>query len=167
MRVETVSVATPAPFRVPVPSDVAPSLNVTVPVGVVGPVTRATVAVRVVDWPNVDGLAELMSVVVVFSTTTRVPEPDAVPDWQVPPLFPARTVTLVEPGGVAFVVPMVKLDVALPPVLVRELGLKEAVAPVGSPVVRLRGEVHEAPLPLKLTVTVYAVELPGATGLGD
>jgi hypothetical protein len=167
VRVETVSVATPAPFRVPVPSDVAPSRNITVPVGVVGPVTRATVAVSVVDWPNVDGLAELVSVVVVFSTTTRVPEPVAVPAWQVPPPFAARTVKLVEPGGVAFVVPMVKVDVALPPVLVTELGLNEAVAPVGSAVVTLRGEVHELPLPLKLTVTVYAVELPGATVLGD
>ena len=61
--------AVPA-LRVAVPSDVAPSRKVTVPpVGVVGPVTWATVAVRVVDCPKTDGLTELVSVVVVFSTT--------------------------------------------------------------------------------------------------
>ena len=54
--------AVPA-LRVAVPSDVAPSRKVTVPpVGVVGPVTLATVAVSVVDCPNTDGLTELVSV---------------------------------------------------------------------------------------------------------
>ena len=70
--------AVPA-LRVAVPSDVAPSRKVTVPVGVVGPVTLATVAVSVVDCPNTDGLTELVSVVVVLSTTTSVPVLDAVP----------------------------------------------------------------------------------------
>ena len=153
----------------PVPSVVAPSLKVTVPaLGVVGPVTLATVAVSVVDWPNTVGLTELASVVVVFSTTTSVPVFVAVPAWHVPPPLPASTVIVVEPGGVAFVVLIVSVDVGLPgPTLVTELGLNEAVAPAGSAVVTLRGEVHEVPLPLKLTVTVYAVELPGATGFGD
>ena len=65
--------AVPA-LRVAVPSGVAPSRKVTVPpVGVVGPVTLATVAVSVVDCPNTDGLTELVRVVVVFSTTTKVP----------------------------------------------------------------------------------------------
>ena len=71
--------AVPA-LRVAVPSEVAPSRKVTVPpVGVVGPVIWATVAVRVVDWPNTDGLTELVSVVVVLSTTTSVPVFDALP----------------------------------------------------------------------------------------
>ena len=55
----------------------------------------------------------------------------------------------------------------MPPVLVTEVGLNDAVAPAGSAVVTLRGEVHELPLPLKFTVTVYVAELPGATGFGD
>lgn len=51
------NVATPAPFRVPVPRVVAPSLKVTVPVGVPDPGdTAATVAVKVTDWPKTDGL---------------------------------------------------------------------------------------------------------------
>jgi len=62
---------------------------------------------------------------------------------------------------------MVSVEFTLPPVLVTELGLNDAVAPEGSAVVMLRGEVHELPLPLKFTVMVYAAELPGATGFGD
>jgi hypothetical protein len=121
----------------------------------------------VVLCPKTDALTELVSVVVVFSTTTSVPVFDEVPAWHVPPPLAARTVNVVEPGGVAFVVLIVSVEVALPPVLVTELGLNKALAPAGSAVVTLNGEVHELPLPLKFTVTVYAVELPGATGLGD
>ena len=62
---------------------------------------------------------------------------------------------------------MVSVELTLPPVLVTEVGLNDAVAPAGSAVVTLRGEVHELPLPLKFTVTVYVAELPGATGFGD
>jgi hypothetical protein len=128
-------------------------LNVTVPrVGVVGPVVWATVAVSVVDWPNVVGLTELVRDVVVFSTTTSVPVFVAVPAWQVPPPLAACTVNVVDPGGVAFVVVIVRVDVTFPPVLVTELGLNEALAPVGSAVVTLSGDVQELPLPLKLTV---------------
>ena len=166
-KAEVERVATPAPFSVPVPSVVAPSLKVTVPVGVVGPVTCATVADSVVGWPKSDGFTELVSVVAVFSTTTSVPVFVAVPAWHVPPPFPASTVSVVEPGGVAFAVAMVRVEFTLPPVLVTELGLNDAVAPTGSAVVTLRGEVHELPFPLKFTVTVNAVELPGATGFGD
>ena len=43
------SVAIPDPLRVPVPSDVTPSTNVTVPLGV--PPVPDTVAVKVTDWP--------------------------------------------------------------------------------------------------------------------
>ena len=59
---------------------------------------------------------------------------------------------------------MVSVEFTLPPVLVTELGLNDPVAPVGSAVETLSGEVHELPLPLKFTVMAYAAELPGATG---
>src|SRR5689334_1043419 len=65
VREDVLRVATPAPFSVPVPSVVAPSLNVTVPVA--GPrfvPTPATVAVNVTDCPKVVLGAEEVSVVV-------------------------------------------------------------------------------------------------------
>ena len=58
------NVATPDAFSVLVPSVVVPSLNVTVPVGVTAPgAVPATVAVKVVDWPKVEGFALEPSVV--------------------------------------------------------------------------------------------------------
>ena len=60
-RLEMESVARPL-LRVPVPSEVDPSLNVTVPVAVEG----ETVAVKVTVWPRVDGLRLEVSVVVVL-----------------------------------------------------------------------------------------------------
>src|SRR5262249_37320378 len=57
-------VATPLPSRVPVPRTLAPSLNVTVPVGVPAPgATAVTVAVNVTAWPNTEGAAVDVSVV--------------------------------------------------------------------------------------------------------
>src|SRR5467141_810036 len=46
------------PLSVPVPSAVAPSLNVTVPVGMPEPEAGFTVAVNVTAWPKADGLSE-------------------------------------------------------------------------------------------------------------
>ena len=131
-------------------------MKVTEPVGTVVPAVWATVAVSVVLCPKTDGLTELVSVVVVFSKTTSVAVPVAVPAWQVPPPLAASTVNVVEPGGVAFVVLIVKVEVAFPPVLVTEEGANVAVAPVGSDggVWMLNGDVHELPFPLKFTVTV-------------
>ncbi len=64
-------VATPEPFSVPVPRVVAPSLNVTVPVGVPTPgATTLTVAVNVTDWPKSDGLTLEIKAVVVESRFT-------------------------------------------------------------------------------------------------
>jgi hypothetical protein len=51
------------PLSVPVPSVVAPSRNVTVPVGI--PPVPVTVAVNVTGWPIVEGLTEEPSTVVV------------------------------------------------------------------------------------------------------
>ena len=69
--VETLAVP-PALSVCGVPMVVAPSLNVTVPPGVpVAGATVATVAVKVTDWPNTDGLAgEAVTVVVVEAWPT-------------------------------------------------------------------------------------------------
>ena len=62
-------VAWPAAFNAGLPSAVVPSLKVTVPVGVPGEVL-ATVAVKVTDWPAVDGFNEEARVVVVGAALT-------------------------------------------------------------------------------------------------
>ena len=58
---------------------VAPSLKTTLPVGVPAPgATALTVAVKVTDWPNTDGLAEearataLLAWLTVWVTTAEV-----------------------------------------------------------------------------------------------
>ena len=62
--VEVAKVAVPL-LSGPVPKVVAPSLKVTVPVGVPEPGADAvTVAVKVTDCPNTDGFCELMTAVV-------------------------------------------------------------------------------------------------------
>ena len=167
VRLDTESVATPDAFSVPVPSVAAPSLNVTVPAfGVVDPTVCVTVAVNNVLCPNTVGFVPLLRVVVVGSCTFNVPVFDAVPAWQVPPPFAASTVNMVDPGGVALVVVIVKVALTFPPVLVTEDGLNDALAPAGSALDTLKGEVQELPLPLKLTVIAYVELLPGAIGVG-
>ena len=65
---EVANVATRELFRVPVPSVVVPSLNVTTPVGTPAPeVVAATVAVKVTDWPNTEGFVPEVTVVDVES----------------------------------------------------------------------------------------------------
>ena len=61
-----VNIAWPEPFRVAVPRVLGPSLKVTVPVGMPPPgLLAVTVAVKVTDCPDADGLAEeLINVVV-------------------------------------------------------------------------------------------------------
>ena len=58
------NVATPDPFSVPLPSVVAPSRNVTVPVGVPPVPVWVAVAVNVTFAPNVDGFGEAARVTV-------------------------------------------------------------------------------------------------------
>lgn len=60
------SVATPAPFKGIVVKVAAPSLNVTVPVGVPVPDDGVTVAVKVTDWPLVIEERDAINVVAVF-----------------------------------------------------------------------------------------------------
>ena len=65
------AVVLPQRRRVPEPSDVDPSKNSTVPVGVPEPPPLTlTVAVKVTDWPNTDGLAEEVTVVVLLALAT-------------------------------------------------------------------------------------------------
>ena len=67
---DVVKVAVPA-VNVLAPNVVAPSLKVTVPIGVPDPgAVAATVAVKVTDWPNAEGLAEEATAVVVFAVFT-------------------------------------------------------------------------------------------------
>ena len=62
--------ANPA-LSVPVPSVVAPSRNVTVPVGVPAPGAMAvTVPVRVTGWPNTDGLGTAATSVALLALLT-------------------------------------------------------------------------------------------------
>ena len=62
-------VACPDPFSAPVPNVPAPSLKVTVPVGVPAKVL-VTVAVKVTDWPRVDGFKDETTAVLVVAPTT-------------------------------------------------------------------------------------------------
>jgi len=63
--------ALPDPLRVPVPSVLDPSLNVTVPVGVPEPgAVAVTVAVKVTDCPCLDGLRDEMTAVEVLALLT-------------------------------------------------------------------------------------------------
>ncbi len=67
---ERANVATP-PVSVPEPMVVAPSLKVTLPVGVPAPgLTAATVAVKVTDWPETVGVKDVPSTVVVLAWLT-------------------------------------------------------------------------------------------------
>ena len=66
----------------PVPIVVAPSVKVTVPVGVPVPgATTATVAVNVTDWPTTDGDPDDTTAVLVAACPTA---------WAVTPLDPAN-----------------------------------------------------------------------------
>ncbi len=84
------------PLNVPVPNVVPPSLNVTVPVGVpLAGGTGVTVAVKVTDWPNTDGLVEELRLVVVGGALTVCVNGDPVLSLLVKfesPLYAAVTV---------------------------------------------------------------------------
>src|SRR4051794_37481470 len=69
-RADVLKVAVP-PLSVPVPRELDPSLKVTDPVGVPAPgATAPTVAVKVTDWPKVEGLGAAESAVVVLAWLT-------------------------------------------------------------------------------------------------
>jgi hypothetical protein len=78
-------VATPLPFTTPVPREVVPSRNVTVPVGV-PPAVLETVAVNVTDCPPRDGLSDDPSTVALGLSTTCVTAVDVlVAKFESPP----------------------------------------------------------------------------------
>ncbi len=63
--------AIPDPFMAVALRIVEPSMNVTVPVGIPEPGASAvTVAVKVTDWPNTEGLCEAVTAVEVVSVFT-------------------------------------------------------------------------------------------------
>jgi hypothetical protein len=81
---EVLNVAWPAALSVPDPIDVAPSKNVTVPVGVAEPEAGVTVAVKVTDCPKTEGFCEDTTVVVVFTMLELATEKLAMPVAQLP-----------------------------------------------------------------------------------
>ena len=89
---EIANVARPE-LSAPVPKVVAPSLNVTVPVGVTKPDTCVTAAVNVTDWPNTEGLTDELTVVVALPLlTVCVKSVDVLPVKFPSPLYVAATV---------------------------------------------------------------------------
>ena len=73
-RLTGVRVAVP-PDSVLVPSVVEPSLNVTVPVALLG----ETAAVNVTGWPNTEGLTDEETVVLVLARKVTVSVPELLP----------------------------------------------------------------------------------------
>ena len=74
--IEVANVATPEPFSIPVPSVAAPSMNVTLPVGVIPPVGGVTVAVNVTLVPTTTFVALAVStleLVAEFTVTEFAP----------------------------------------------------------------------------------------------
>ena len=150
-----VKVATP-PLSLPVPSVVEPSVNVTVPVGVPKPGDVAvTVAAKLTDWPNTDGLADDASTVVVASLLST---------WLVTVDVLARS--FVSPPYTA-VIECVATDkvlvvkVATPPLSVPVPSVAEpflnVTAAVGAP----------KPADVAVTVAVKVTDWPNTDGLAD
>ena len=101
--------AWPEPLRATLAArTVAPSVNVTDPVGVPLPETRATVAVNVTFWPNVDGLTELPTAVVVAIPVVKV----TVLSVDVEAMLPLPAASVATPAAIeAITVPAVVIPV--------------------------------------------------------
>src|SRR5216117_2583887 len=150
------NVAWPEPFRVPVPRVLVPSLKVTCPVGVPEPgLLAVTVAVKVTDCPNTDGLAEELADVVVPYFTVCVSLEEVLPlKFASPPydaLIECEPTASVLVTNVAWPEPF---RVPVPRVL--EPSLKVTV-PVGVP----------APGLLAVTVAVKVTDCPDTDGLAE
>ena len=65
---DVLNVATPLPSNLAAPSVIVPSLKVTIPVGVA--LDEVTIAVKVTDWPKVDGLIDDVNVVLELALLT-------------------------------------------------------------------------------------------------
>ena len=129
-RLVLVKLAAPAVSAL-VPRVVAPSLKVTVPIGVSDPgAVAATVAVKVTDWPNAEGLAEEATAVVVFAVFTVCVSAEEVLALKLP-LPPYAAVMEWDPAVSAEVVsvatPELLIAIALPSVVDPSLKVTEPV----------------------------------------
>ena len=122
--------ACPPASRVSVPSDVTPSKNSTVPVGV--PAPEVTVAVIVTDCPKLDGLGEEVTAVVVLAALTVS---DALTPLTIRLVTPLRFALVlvnvpVLPGSTVTVITQVSGPAPrLPPVRVYALPAKSLMPP--------------------------------------
>jgi hypothetical protein len=82
LRADVVNVACAEPFKATVAASVvAPSVNVTVPVGVPTPGdAAATVAVNVTTWPNTEAFGEELIVVLAEALLTTCGEAESLPE---------------------------------------------------------------------------------------
>jgi hypothetical protein len=131
-KVEVANVATPAVI-VPVPRNVVPLKNSTVPEGVpVSGLTGATVAVKVTVCPKTGALGEKVRVVVdvAVAATVTVTSGDVLVPKLVSPEYCA--VTVLAPAGRAVVVKLAT-PAAIVPVPSDVVPLKNSTVPVGMP----------------------------------
>lgn len=149
-RVDDVKVALPPVTVAALASVVVPSVNLTVPVGVLPP-TPAMVAVKVIDWPEVEGFAEDVTVVVVAPWTDCETEPLLL----LKPPVPVKAAEMVCVATASEVV----VNVALP------LATATPDASVVAPSVNVTVPVGVAPD--ELTVAVKVTDCPGPEGFAD
>ena len=144
------NVVWPKPLSVPVPMVVAPSLNVTVPVGV--PPEPLTVAVKVTDWPNALGSSEeVIAVVVLLGLTVCVSGDDVLAE-----LLPSPPYTTVIACAPAISAPIAKVATPAP----FSVPVPNVVAP------SLKVTVPVGVVPAPLTVAVKVTLWLSALGLG-
>src|SRR6266567_3589136 len=86
VKLEMLKVAWPEEFTDPVPSVLPPSLKVTVPLRAAAPVepggVTLTVAVKVTDWPDAEGLSEEETIVLVLALLTVCVSTTLVLPWK-------------------------------------------------------------------------------------
>lgn len=158
------------PVRATVPSGMFPFWNVTVPVGV--PLEEVTVAVKVTDWPKLEGFK--LELIVVEVGTRGTPVPDKVTVWGLAvPLSLMLKVEFIVPAfcGVKVTL-MVQFAPAATVPLVLPTGMHVFVCVNdGSPVVTLVTVSGLVPVLVRVTETgtllVPTFWLPNAMLVGD
>src|SRR5580658_2184914 len=156
-REDVLKVATPEPFSVAVPRTVVPSSNVIVPVGVPEPGALAvTVVVNVTDWPKSDGLAEVVTVVLVPSSlTVWLTADDVLPVKSLSPPYTTVIECVPTDSDEVLRVPTPEpFNVAVPRTVVPS---SKVTVPVGVP----------DPGALAVTVVVNVTDWPKSEGLAD
>ena len=171
-RVDVVSVATPDPFSVPVPSIFAPSMNVTDPVGTPLPGFCVTVAVKVTLAPTFTLAALAISAVALCArVTVTVTAGDVLPALLLSPPYTAvieccpivsvEVVYVATPAAFSVPVPSVfdpSMNVTLPVGVIPPVGgVTVAVNVTLVPTVTFVALATNAvPLPAEVTVTEFA-----------